>query len=427
MAFDVGAGLSLMGQSLAQTAQVGLVDSMRADLENQKLQLANQLAMQRQGQQQQFETEQQGRQFAQQSQENQLNRQSEEKRTGMSTSAMLGAAQIGAASRENIAAMQAKTALEVERVKSETALQGYKMMYQRGVDVAQINSAIRNTSMLSDDALNTAASYFNAKGELPQMGFSSRADRAAIINKAAELRKQNGVSDEQWATQKGTAEAAKPALAALTRQANLAASFEKTARDNGQVLQEALADPKALGPTGLPIFDTLVQSVKRWGAGEPAVGALDQALDTYLTETAKILSGATGAAGVPVDFKKQMMEKLSRADNIQTFQAVMRVLDSDRLNRIKDYQSQITELTKAGATGRGTPLQSQEAGPAHTPLNPTALPPIPRNQNGAPDLGSMNPGQGYYVPPGSMAPPGVYHLDPLTGRVMQGPPVQEQP
>lgn len=113
MVFNVGNGLSEMGKSLNQTFQAYNVEAQKAELETQRLKLANDLAMERESlgrkETAAFAETAAEKQRGWQSGEFQLNRDSEERRTKMQNETSITTAGISAgaqlqAARENIAA-----------------------------------------------------------------------------------------------------------------------------------------------------------------------------------------------------------------------------------------------------------------------------------------------------------------------------------
>jgi hypothetical protein len=103
--FDVGAGLAKVGEAVGQVATVAVIDAQRAELEKQRLQLADELARGRDSEQrafvsgerektQAFQGGESEKDRAFRASEGEKNRASEERRTGMSTGATLTAAQM---------------------------------------------------------------------------------------------------------------------------------------------------------------------------------------------------------------------------------------------------------------------------------------------------------------------------------------------
>lgn len=100
-------GLSTLGKSIADTAQVSLIESQRADLEKQKVMLADQLAGARQDKQNVYTSGENEKQRTFTGGENAANRTSEEKRTGISAGAQITSANIQAKSALDVATLKA--------------------------------------------------------------------------------------------------------------------------------------------------------------------------------------------------------------------------------------------------------------------------------------------------------------------------------
>lgn len=116
MAFDIGAGLAEMGKSLAQTGQVLAIEQQRANLEKEKVMLADQLAGVREEKGRVFQAGESEKQRTWQSGEGILNRASSEKVATIGAGATLGAASISAAERR-------ETSLKLEEIRHQRALE----------------------------------------------------------------------------------------------------------------------------------------------------------------------------------------------------------------------------------------------------------------------------------------------------------------
>lgn len=120
--FDVGAGLAKAGEMVGQVAMVGAIVQQRAALERQRLELANELAGQRESAGRQEEAALRGAENEKQrgflAGENEKNRASEERRTGMSTGATLAAARMQIEARreetEKVIAAKREAATELQ-------------------------------------------------------------------------------------------------------------------------------------------------------------------------------------------------------------------------------------------------------------------------------------------------------------------------
>lgn len=402
MAFDLGNGLSAAGTAVAATAGAYTLESQKADLENQKIQLADALAGKREsaGRQEQGMINATAADKAEtfQGGQNDLNRASEEKRTKMSSDATLGSAATSAAASRYTADMHLKASenyassrLEVAQVTADAKKAVADM-------TAKAKADAKAASGLSDDALNTAAMVYNATGAMPS-GYGMQNQRVAIMNKAQELATASGLSSTDLMDTKARASAAKPALAAVEKNGALVTSFSEAAGMNGKVALELL--DKGAGPSGVPVLDRYLQAGRKDIQGDPDVSRLHAALETYKTETAKVLSGATGAAGITDSARDHVDGLFNTASTPAQIKGVMEVLNMERLNRIKSIDDQKRVLIEA--------MGGKAAGPqstAATPSNPagttlSAPPAAPPAASSAPESKRLSPEEAERLPAGT--------------------------
>lgn len=415
MAFDIGNGLSSAGTAVAATAGAYTLEAQKADLENQKIKLADDLAGKREsaGRQEQglinataadkLQTFQGG--------ENEKNRTSEEKRTKMSSDASLGSAAISAAAHVQGANISGQASRDVANITGQFHLDASREYAKSRTDVADINAQTKKdvasakaATGLDDDALDAAAIVYNSTGTMPSLGFGGANAKMTIMNRASELRKASGTSPEDWQTGMAGAAAAKPALAQLTKQSTMANAFSATAQKNGELLL-SLTD-KGVGPSGVPLIDRWIQAGRKNVAGDPDVTAFNIAMETFKTENAKVLSGATGAAGITDAAREHVDALLSKASTKEQIEAAVKTFEMERTNRVSSYQDQMEALQKRIAGGSGQVTNS----PAATATNPTgakaAAPTdgltatgapkmIPLMSDGKPDARSLVPGETY--------------------------------
>lgn len=398
MVFNLSNGLANAGTAIAATAGAYTLEAQKAQAETEKAKLIDDLTGKREsaGRQEQglinataadkLQTFTGG--------QNDLNRASEEKRTKMSSDATLGSAATSAAATRYTADMHLKASenyassrLEVAQVSADAKKAIADMTTKAKADA-------KAASGLSDDALNTAAMVYNATGAMPS-GYGMQNQRVAIMNKAQELATAGGQSATDLMDTKARATAAKPALAAVEKNGALVTSFSEAAGMNGKVALELL--DKGAGPSGVPVLDRYLQAGRKSVEGDADVSRLHAALETYKTETAKVLSGATGAAGITDAARDHVDGLFNTASTPAQIKGVMEVLNMERLNRIKSIDDQKRVLIEA--------MGGKAAGPqstAATPSNPTGIAP-----SAAPPVSSpaqsrrLSPEEAEKLPPGT--------------------------
>lgn len=407
MAFDIGNGLASAGAAVADTAGKYTLEAQKAELENGKITLADQLAGKREsaGRQEQglinaaaadkLQTFQGG--------ENEKNRASEEKRTGISASATLGAAATAAAAAvqgHTIAADASRDVAEITGRAHVTASENYA---KSRLEVADTNNKTKKdiatdkaATGLTPNALDAAAVVYNTTGVMPSYGMGGAQTKTAIQNRAAEMRTESGKTTEDWMTGTAGAAAAKPALAHIMSQSTMANAFSATAEKNGELVKSLL--DKGAGPTGVPVLNRWLQAGRKNVEGDADVSALNAAMETFKQEQAKIMSGATGAAGITDAARSHVDEMISTASTPEQIKKVMEVFALERQNRVASYDEQIKSLQARMSGGNPT----VQPAPAATMPAPTTAPrPIPLNGEGKADIRLLVPGIVYSGPNGS--------------------------
>lgn len=415
MAFDFGAGLSAMGGAVSKTAGDYLLENQKSIYEQEKLKLADQLAQARDKENQKFTAGESDKDRAFKGEEGEKTRTSEEKRTGISAGATIGAASIAAEASRQGHEITARSSENVARIYVEGRDKAAQTAADAKRDVAKIVADARKTTqdliIPSGDALETLANSYNATGSLPNTGYGGTAGKTAVLNRAAQLRKEQGISDETWMDKSVMAKTATTVLPQLQKQYSAVEAFSATAAKNGEIVKELL--DKGVGPSGLPIVDAWIQSGRRQ-TGDDDVAKFGAALYAYMTENAKVMSGAMGNAPLSDQSVKNMDKVMNGNMNRDQLLGVMAVMEDERNNRMLGFQEQIQKL-RGQATGKGDQGILKPGG-ASTPANPGADPkltprPLPVN-NGKIDPGAMIDGQTYITPSG----PGVW--DSNTNRLM---------
>jgi hypothetical protein len=247
---------------------------------------------------------------------------------------------------------------------------------------------------MSDDAIAYAGTMYRDKGTLPSFGNSKYAvaDRKRIIDWAADRKNKNvDAAGTDVVTQAGV-KADTASLAQTTRYRNQVESFEETAQQSANLIR-SLA-PKGLGPTGVPVIDSWMQAGRR-AVGNADVVKFGNAIDTFTSEYAKIMSGATGASGSTDSARSKAEGLINKAQNADQLYGALDVMQQEmniRRKSLTDQESQIRkELGLAG--GKNDPdAPADDAGKADKSGTPTpgATPP-PKQGQGALYTGDQPP------------------------------------
>jgi hypothetical protein len=198
------------------------------------------------------------------------------------------------------------------------------------------------------------ARYVMATGTMP-VGFSrSRATLDAVYAKVAEL----GGDPSKVAEAAGTFKANQSSLAAATKLADAATSYEATALKNLEVATKELhgAAPTNLGPWLNKWIET-----GETQTGNPNVPASVTAVLTFANEYAKVMSGSTGAQGATVDARREAAELFNPYFSAGQWDAVAAIARRDMANRKQSLYDQVDIIKgrlKAGGASSSAPRES---------------------------------------------------------------------
>lgn len=197
-----------------------------------------------------------------------------------------------------------------------------------------------DASMLSGEALDRAANYYNQTRELPP-GNRSRADNDAIQNRAAQLAKERGIDTGEDIGRQADVKAARTSLNFITKQADAARAYERAATKELE-MAVSLA-PKTPEPLDSQILTRWIRS----GAtqfGDVNVPRYQAALISGLDEYAKILSGATGAGGSTDASRAQAASLIPAGATSAQVAGIVDVLKQGMQFKIQGYEEQKDQI-----------------------------------------------------------------------------------
>lgn len=389
MPFDISNGLANAGTAVAATAGQYALESQKAELENQKVMLADQLAGKREsaGRQEQglinataadkLQTFQGG--------QNDLNRASEEKRTTTSANATLGSARYTADAHLQGINLEADYKKEVARIEGEYRTKQTEMMTgsresiadknrSSKEDIAKLQADIRTnmraSMMPGPDAINTSAENYLATGVLPSFGVGGAQAKSAILDQANKLMKERGLSPEDVRAGNVDAKTAASALQKTQQQQAALENFSGTMEKNIEIVKDYMA--QGVGPTGLPVVDAWVQAGRRM-TGDDDVAKFGAALYGVITEAAKINSGALGNAPLSDTQLKEVQNLVNKQDNQKTITGVLDTFTLERDNRINSINDTLARL-QARAAGRANKAVPESAASTPAARNPATSP-----------------------------------------------------
>lgn len=194
------------------------------------------------------------------------------------------------------------------------------------------------------------ASVLKAGGTLPP-GLARTAGGSQFVQQLMKRMGEDGADPNQFIANVSQVKADQHSLLNMTKMADAATSFERTAREN---FEYALS----LAPEGIPTnwgpwLNKWVETAET-GAGNPDVPAYVTALLTAATEYAKIMSGSTGAQGSTVDSRREAAQLFSPYLNSGQIQAVVKVAEGDMDRRKQSLYGQVGDIRgRIEASGKG--------------------------------------------------------------------------
>lgn len=220
------------------------------------------------------------------------------------------------------------------------------------------------TTPLNNNSIDYVAQQYMATGQLPPLGMGKQAAamRAQIIGRAAQMSQQQGITGTQAAGLHADFKANQAALSTLQRNSNQVLAYERTALANAQQVLQTMG--KGAAQTGMPIFNSWVQAGRRSVAGNPDVARFDLAIQTFATEYARVVSGATGGAVTSDSARKEITDRINAAQTPQQIAAVINQAQVEMANRRKGLMDQAGALRQALGAQPASPAASSGWGHA---------------------------------------------------------------
>jgi hypothetical protein len=180
---------------------------------------------------------------------------------------------------------------------------------------------------LSGDAIDNAAWSYIGSGKLPPIGRGKEgvAQRTAIMNHAAKIAKDAGISPAELQTVPGRNRALQASLTNLQKTSDVMEKSEQAFINNTNT---ALDISSKVDRTGSPVINKWLLGGKD-AAGDPDVRALDAAITTMSVDYARIMSGATGAGGTPISTAEEAKQLIKKELSDKSLRAVVDVLNRD--------------------------------------------------------------------------------------------------
>lgn len=259
---------------------------------------------------------------------------------------------------------------------------------QRDVDWAPQGggSVSLNLGSNTDGVVDNLARRFNLTGQLPTGISRDRALVREIYTRAAQLAQEDGLTPEQAAFNGANYQANSGGLRSLARQRTLVQSFERTALSNLELAQRL---SREVPRSQYPLVNQALMTGQRQ-AGDTAVARYVNALIGARTEYAKVLSGATGAAGLTDSARAEAEEMFSTYATPEQIDGLIDVARQEMHNRIQAFDDQEAYLREQMTGGGGE--REQEA--PRLRWNPRTQRPEPAQQQSQGRRRVFNPASG---------------------------------
>lgn len=210
-------------------------------------------------------------------------------------------------------------------VNSQTAKDNARTPSQQAVD------------LMAEDALN---------GKAP----SSRNQvlYAHVMERAAELAKERGLTNQQVIMQRNAAGAYKGALGTMTKNAASIEAFSQLANKNIALLQ---AEMKKLPDTGAKFLNTPVRSlVGQFGSG---VAGFTAALLPVQSELARVLNSANASGVLTNEARAEIQQAIGPNMTVAGLQSALGVFQKEMANRKETNEAAVKDLQEKSVAGGG--------------------------------------------------------------------------
>lgn len=152
------------------------------------------------------------------------------------------------------------------------------------------------------------------------------------------------------------------AMSTLERQRGLVMTYEKTAIGGANI---ALEMSDKVDRTGSPIINKWINAGRKNVLGDPDVTRLNNAVETFTNEYAKVMSGSSGGQATTVSMQQHAREMLSGAMTKDQFKQTVDLMKREMTEtRETAFDKQITEMRGRVRNSGATATTSEPAKPA---------------------------------------------------------------
>ena len=188
-------------------------------------------------------------------------------------------------------------------------------------------------STLTGPALDLAAKQYLATGTMPSFGMQGQKQKEAVMNRAAEMQKMEGLSPGDVIFNQNEIKSGRQALGQIMKSQGMIMQYEDTAYKNADLALKA-AD-KVDGRTGTPVFNRWLIAGRSAVGGSPDVARFNAANQTFVNEYAKVMSGGYGASATSDSARQEALSMLNTAQTPEQYRAVVDQLKTEMNNRME--------------------------------------------------------------------------------------------
>jgi hypothetical protein len=208
--------------------------------------------------------------------------------------------------------------------------------------------------VFTPEAVDFEAKQLLLTGQMPPMGLAGGDARIQIINRAAELAKEQGHTMEDYLAGRAQWKADTASLGQITKIADAVTAFEATAEANMKIAEDRMN--KGAGTALGPVVNRWLQA-GRVATGDPDVAAFNTAMGVASTEYGKVISGGSASiAATPEGAREDAKEWLDKIQSPEALKQQFDIARQDMNNRKtallqqKDYIEQRIRSPQLGAT-----------------------------------------------------------------------------
>lgn len=207
---------------------------------------------------------------------------------------------------------------------------------------------------------------------LSRLGLSKE-QRQSVISGVTALNEGEGVSAREGAIEVGTLKADQKSLDKLVPQLDAVDAFEKTASQIGDKL---VAIAKKVDDTGVPVLERWIRAGRKSVKGDPDVTEFNSRLNTYTSESAKILNNPNLTGPTTDSARHEMQEVMPNASSFEQIERGVNVMKEESGWRKKNLKDKIDEVNQRRFRGA-----KKEQG--------DGFPTVSKSQQGAMDQGRV--------------------------------------